>query len=68
MSAIPLTISEKILARAAGAPSFKPGQCLRVRADSSIVFDLGCSLVGPPSIQQLDAKTEEGAGSRCCGV
>ena len=54
-----MTISEKILARAAGVPSVKPGQYIRARADSIIVCDLGWSLVGPPPIQQLDAKTAE---------
>lgn len=55
---MPMTISEKILARAAGLASVAPGQYIRARADSIIVCDLGWSLVGPP-IEKLRAKTVE---------
>ena len=55
---MPMTISEKILARAAGVQRVEPGEYIRARADSIIVCDLGWSLVGPP-IQQLRARTVE---------
>lgn len=55
---MPMTISEKILARAAGLPSVTPGQYIQARADSIIVCDLGWSLVGPP-IEKLGAKVVE---------
>ncbi|AIP34425.1 hypothetical protein DR64_8119 [Paraburkholderia xenovorans LB400] len=55
---MPMTISEKILARATGLTSAAPGQYIRARADSIIVCDLGWSLVGPP-IEKLRAKTVE---------
>jgi 3-isopropylmalate/(R)-2-methylmalate dehydratase large subunit len=43
-----MTISEKILARAAGLESVRPGEYIMARADTAVICDLGWSLVGPP--------------------
>jgi 3-isopropylmalate/(R)-2-methylmalate dehydratase large subunit len=43
-----MTISEKILARAAGLASTRAGDYVTARADSVVVCDLGWTLVGPP--------------------
>jgi 3-isopropylmalate/(R)-2-methylmalate dehydratase large subunit len=44
---MPMTISEKILARAAGLESVVPGQYITARADTAIICDLGWPSVGP---------------------
>jgi 3-isopropylmalate/(R)-2-methylmalate dehydratase large subunit len=43
-----MTISEKILARAAGLDVVRPGDYIMARADTAVICDLGWSLVGPP--------------------
>lgn len=43
-----MTISEKILAKAAGLPQVRPGQYVKARADSIVLCDLGWTLIGPP--------------------
>ena len=55
MSAVPMTIAEKILARAAALPEVRPGDYIWARADSAILCDLGWTLVGPP-IAELGAR------------
>jgi len=52
------TIAEKILARAAGLPSVRPGGYIKARADTIVICDLGWQLVGPP-IAELNAKIVE---------
>jgi len=58
VSAVALTISEKILARAAGLESVRPGDYITARADTAVICDLGWSLVGPP-MAELDASVVE---------
>jgi 3-isopropylmalate/(R)-2-methylmalate dehydratase large subunit len=45
---VAMTISEKILAKAAGLESVQPGDYITARADTAVICDLGWSLVGPP--------------------
>lgn len=47
MTLQPMTISEKILARAAGLESVRPGEYIRAHADTAILCDLGWATVGP---------------------
>jgi homoaconitate hydratase family protein len=53
-----MTISEKILARAAGLDVVRPGDSITARADTAVICDLGWSLVGPP-IAELGASVVE---------
>jgi homoaconitase/3-isopropylmalate dehydratase large subunit len=48
VTGVAMTISEKILARAAGRESVRPGEYVMARADTAVICDLGWSLVGPP--------------------
>jgi 3-isopropylmalate/(R)-2-methylmalate dehydratase large subunit len=51
----PKTISEKILARAAKAPSVSAGEYVKAEADTIVMCDLAWLLAGPP-INQLGAR------------
>lgn len=53
-----MTISEKILARAASLDLVRPGECITARADTAVICDLGWTLVGPP-IAELGAAVVE---------
>lgn len=53
----PMTLAEKILARASGLDAVVPGQFLRARADHVILCDLGWTLVGP-QIADLGARVD----------
>jgi homoaconitase/3-isopropylmalate dehydratase large subunit len=48
VTGVAMTVSEKILARAAGRKSVRPGEYVMARADTAVICDLGWSLVGPP--------------------
>ena len=53
-----MTISEKILARAAGCDFVKPGEYIRAEADTIVMCDLAWLLAGPP-IAELGAKVRD---------
>lgn len=55
---VPQTIAEKILAKAAGRASVRPGEYITARADSVVVCDLGWPTVGP-LFEQLDVAVVE---------
>jgi homoaconitate hydratase family protein len=55
---VAMTISEKILARAAGLEVVRPGDTVMAHADTAVICDLGWSLVGPP-IAELGASVVE---------
>ena len=50
-----MTITEKILARAAGADAVRPGEYVKAAADTVVMCDLGWLLCGPP-IAELGAR------------
>lgn len=54
----PMTMAEKILARASGRPAVRPGDYLWARADSVILCDLAWTLVGLP-VTELGARIVE---------
>jgi 3-isopropylmalate/(R)-2-methylmalate dehydratase large subunit len=55
---MPMTIAEKILARAAGLDAVRPGEYIKAEADTVIMCDLAWSLCGPP-IAELGAKIRD---------
>jgi 3-isopropylmalate/(R)-2-methylmalate dehydratase large subunit len=55
MASRPMTISERILARAAKTPSVRAGEYVEAEADTIVMCDLAWLLAGPP-INRLGAK------------